>query len=332
MSSSARPPAPVTAPPTAPLDVSTLASRLGQGLDQALAPAGGFGRLSQLCPTGPLADSVTTLLVEDPLGRKNGVVQCSAPRSTGADDLVRREVERGRAARAALGPRLGDPLLEPLLVADDGERTYAAYPLCRPLPAERLLRVAARAWLRRPLLTWLYEVTRTTRREPTPEELVRDFTRPLEAVAADPRLSAALRTGARAALARIEAGAWRPAHTLAHGDLWCGNVLRWPRSPWWRERPPRLPFVLIDWRGSRSRGHAITDLLRLVDSLRASARTLRQELERHCWALGCELEDARGYLLAGLGVAGQDLGCVEPRRWVLGAEALWGQLVEALEL
>lgn len=331
MTSSVRPVAATPSPPAA-LDLPVVADRLRDVLDGALAPAGGFGRLSRLCPTGPLADSVTTLLVQDPSGRPNGVVQCSAPRSSGADDLVRREVERGRAVRAALGPRLGDALLEPLAVADDGDRTYACYPLCRTLPGDRWRWVVARALLRRPLLSWLFEVVRTTRREPAPDELEADFVRPLEAVARDPRLSPAMRAGARDALVRLEARTWRPTHTVVHGDLWRGNVLRWPRRAWWRDRSPQVPFVLIDWRGSRLRGHAVMDLLRLMDSLRASARALRGELERHAWALGCELQDTRGYLLAALGAAGQELGCMEPRRWVLGGEALWGQLVEALEL
>lgn len=322
---------PVAAPVPVPVDVPTVADCLRDGLDRALAPTGGFGRLSLLRPPGTLLDSVTTLLVQDGDGRPNGIVQCSASRATGADDLVRREVDRGQAARAALGPRLGDALLEPLLVADDGDRTFAAYPLCRPMPEARWRWVAARLGLRGPLLDWLFEVTRTTRREPTPDDLTRDFTRPLEAVAGDPRLSPPLRAGAREALARLEAGAWRPVHTVVHGDLWRGNVLRWPRRIWWRERPPRLPFVLIDWRGSRARGHPIVDLLRLIDLLRGGARTLRRQLERHCWALGCEPDDARGYLLAGIGAGGMSLGCMEPRRWVLGAEALWSQLVEALE-
>lgn len=151
-------------------------------------------------------------------------------------------------------------------------------------------------------------------------------------MADDPRLSPEVRTAARDALARLRSAAWRPAYTLTHGDLWRGNILRWPRRTWWRERPPRLPFLLIDWRGSLVRGHAVLDLLRLLESLRAGPRALRRQLERHCWALGCERFDARGYLLAALGAAGQDLGCIEPRRWVLGTERLWSQLVEALEL
>ncbi|MCO5165863.1 MAG: hypothetical protein M9894_05790 [Planctomycetes bacterium] len=304
---------------------------LRDALEAAFAPAGGFGGLSAAWPRGPLLDSVTTLLVRDERGRPRGVVQCSASRAAGADDLVRREVERGAAARAALDPRLADAVLEPLAVLDDGDRTYAAYPLCKGLPVARWRWVAARARLRGPLLDWLFEATRLTRHEPSPDEVARDFVRPLEALARDPRLSAELRAGARTALVRLESGRWRPSLTLSHGDLWRGNVLRWPAAPWWRRRPPALPFVLIDWRGSRVRGHGLRDLLHLGDSLRAPARLLRRELERHCWVRGCAIDDARGHLLAGLGAAGLDLGCFEPRQWVLGAEAAWAQLAEVLE-
>lgn len=319
------------APVVPPLDLAALAARLREGLGEALAPAGGFGGLRALCPAGPFRDSVTTLVVHDPQGRPNGVVQCSASRAAGAADLVRREVERAQAASVTLGPRLGEVLVAPLLVVDDGERTYAGYPLCRALPDSRVRWVLVRACLRGALFDWLYEVARSTRREPAPDELGRDFTAPLQAVAGDARLPAALRAGADEALARLASGRWRPAYTLAHGDLWRGNVLRWPARTWWRERPPRAPFALIDWRGSRARGHAVVDLLRLGESLRASVDGLRRELARHCWALGCAPRDARGYLLAAIGAAGADLGCIAPRRWALGAEALWGQLLAAQE-
>ncbi|MBX3466625.1 MAG: hypothetical protein KF878_06975 [Planctomycetes bacterium] len=324
--------APATTTAQAAVDPAETTRLLRDALAPAFAPAGGFGGLTAGWPRGPLADSVTTLLVRDERGRPRGVVQCSASRAGGEHlDLVRREVARAATARAALGPRLGDVLLEPLAVVDDGERTYAAYPLCRPLPDARWRWLPVRARLRGPLLDWLYEAVRLTRREASPAEVVERFAAPLEAVARDPRLSAEVRSGARTALIRLETGRWRPAVALTHNDLWRGNVLRWPAGAWWRTRAPALPFVLIDWRGSRVDGHALIDLLRLAESLRAPGRLLQRELERQCWALGCALDDARGNVLAALGAAGQDLGCIEPRRWVLGVEALWAQLTEALE-
>lgn len=322
-------PAPVrTAAP--PPSLLQLGAWLRPQLERAFDPAGGFGRLSGPLAQGTLADSVTTLLVHDRDDRPVGVLQCSAPRAEGVADLVQREVERVAEARAALGPHLGDVLLSPLAQADDGQRSYAAYPLCRPVPRSRLANAAARALLRAPVLAWLRETVRLTSRQPSPAELDHDFARPLASVAADPRLSATLRCGAEAALSRLAAGAWRPRHVLAHNDLWQGNLLFLPRRIWWRSTPPHRPFVVIDWRGSSVRGHAFVDLLCLAESSRLGAGTLSRELARHAWLVGCDLADVKGYALASMGLIGQDLGCFEPRRWVLATERMWGALQDVL--
>lgn len=323
-------PGAAAAAPPRELDPRDLVQRLAEPLQRAYAAAGGAARLTPLS-RGPLPDSVTLFRVHAHAGRPVGVLQVSPPRQGGGDDLVQREVQRSRAARAALGPRLGDVILEPLAWFEDERRTYAAYPLCQPLPARRLPRAAARARLRRLLPAWLLEAARLTRREPTAAQVAHDFARPLAAVAEDPRLGAGLRDGARIALERLEAGTWRPSYVLQHADLWEGNVLLWPSRPWWRDGAPRQRFVLIDWRGSRVDGHAVADLLSLAQGLRLAPRALRRELERHAWVLGCSLEDTRGHLLAAIGALGLDLGCFEPRRWADGAERAWGLLLEGLE-
>lgn len=319
-----------SAPAGSALDLRALAVSLDARLQRAFASAGGFGRLTPLT-RGPLADSVTLLRVHARDDRPVGVLQVSALTSEGHADLVEQEVERGRAARAALGPRAGDVILEPLAWFEEGGRTCAAYPLCSPLPVRGWRRKLERVRLRRELVEWLHEAARVTRHEPSGAEVARDFARPLAALADDPRFGAGLRDGARIALERLQGGSWRPWHVLEHADLWEGNVLRWPSRPWWREREPVRPFVVIDWRGSRTRGHAIRDLLSVAQGLRLSPRRLRRELERHAWLLGCALQDTRGYLLAGVGATGLDLGCFEPRRWVDSAEAAWALLLEAVE-
>jgi hypothetical protein len=217
-------------------------------------------------------------------------------------------------------------ILSPLLRLDDGARTYAGYPLCRPLPDGGWRWLIERARLAPAVLGWLAEAVRVTRAEPTDDEVEARFSRPLAAVAGDARLGQDVRAGARRALARLERGAWRPAFVLSHDDLWKGNVLRWPARPWWRATPPAFPFALIDWRGARARGHAFVDLLRIADSLRVSAATLERERRRHAWLLGCDDVDAEGYALASVGELGADLGCFSPERWVAAATELWGRV------
>lgn len=319
--------APVSAPP---LQLLQLAAQLRPQLERAFDPVGGFGRLSGPLARGSLADSVTTLLVHDANDRPVGVLQCSAPRGEGVADLVQRELERVAAARAALGPRLGEVLLSALAHADDGQRSYAAYPLCHPVPKTRLGNAAARAFLRAPVLAWLRETVRLTSCQPTPAAVERDFAAPLASVAADPRLSASIRAGARGALERLAADRWRPRHVLAHNDLWQGNLLLLPRRIWWRTDPPSRPFVVIDWRGSHVHGHAFVDLLCLAESSRMCASTLSRELAHHAWLVGCDPLDVKGYALASMGLIGQDLGCFEPRRWVLATETMWSALQDVL--
>ncbi|MCP4006756.1 MAG: phosphotransferase, partial [bacterium] len=86
-------------------------------------------------------------------------------------------------------------------------------------------------------------------------------------------------------------------YVLIHNDFWRGNVLLdSTRSGPWPER-----FVVIDWGGSRVRGHAIFDLIRMADCLKLGDRVLRGEVEAHCRILECELIDARSHLFSALG-------------------------------
>lgn len=117
---------------------------------------------------------------------------------------------------------------------------------------------------------------------------------------------------------------------LAHNDLWQGNLLLLPRRTWWLSSPPSRPFAVIDWRGSSTRGHAFVDLLCLAESTRMGVNALSRELAEHAWLVNCDLIDVRGYTLASMGLIGMDLGCFEPRRWVLATETMWSALQDVL--
>ena len=56
--------------------------------------------------------------------------------------------------------------------------------------------------------------------------------------------------------------------------------------------------------------------MRLADSLRLARGTLVHQVREYCAALGCELVDAKGYLLAGLGELGMSPGHFPRDRYV----------------
>ena len=86
---------------------------------------------------------------------------------------------------------------------------------------------------------------------------------------------------------------------MAHNDLWAENVLIDRRGLGRGMQGGGL--VIIDWPGASLRGFAIMDLIRLSRAFAVKGRRLRKEMAAHCGILGCELEDARSHLLAGLG-------------------------------
>ncbi|MGE0708212.1 MAG: hypothetical protein AB7N76_01105 [Planctomycetota bacterium] len=308
-------------------DLRELEAALRPHLAPALAPVGGFERLA---PSGfartPTPDAPVLLLALGRGGRPRAVVRCSAP--TG--ELVERELLRSLHAKVRLGPELGEVVLEPLVSLRLAGRAHAVLPLCRPTPRAGLAGLRARLRLRRPLLQWLRAATARTVRAPSEPERARDLRAPLEWLARADGAPRARRAAARAALGRLEGGAWRPRLALCHGDLWLGNVLRWPRAQWWRARPARRPFALIDWAGSPGQGAPGYDLLCLAESLRLTPRRLGAELRALRGLLACTPLDLRGYLLVALGALGLARDHYDPSRAAAHAARLEARLDAAL--
>ncbi|MAF64639.1 MAG: hypothetical protein CMJ84_03125 [Planctomycetes bacterium] len=243
-------------------------------------------------------DSTLKLLVRGGDGAPAAFALCSA---AAAPRMVARACERARVARAALGEDLGSVIIDPLREGDRQGRTWCILPLLRTLSASRLISLFERRRLGPALFAWLRAATARTLHEPDEEEVAREFRVPLAFLAAMEAAPVAVRRAGEAALAGLETGRWEPRQVLSHNDLWLGNVLidSRPQSPRadrrWAER-----FVLIDWPGSRVRGHPLYDLLRLSDSLRVGRRTLRAEVEAHAALLGCSASGARQHLVAAL--------------------------------
>ncbi|MDP6538819.1 MAG: hypothetical protein QF903_14255 [Planctomycetota bacterium] len=244
------------------------------------------------------ADSTLKLLVRDRAGAPAAFALCSA---AAAPDMVARACARARAARDALGEELGSVIVAPLAEGARDGRSWCVLPLLETLSSARLAALVERRRLRPALFAWLRRATARTVSAPEGEEPSREFRTPLAALVAMQAAPDTLRAAGEAALAGLEAGAWAPRHVLLHNDLWLGNVLIDSRPDGPRAgRPWAERFVLVDWPGSRLRGHPLYDLLRLAGSMGTGRRVLRAEIAAHAAILGCDPAAARHHLVAAL--------------------------------
>lgn len=255
-------------------------------------------------PLRPLGESRNVLddpvkaLVTDERGAERAVVLCSAPRSP---QLIARSTQRSAEAKRAMGPALGQAILDPLASGSWKGLSYVVLPYCRPLTGRWPMSSVQKLRLRRPVVRWLRQVTRVTAKPAATDQVDEQFAAPLRCAAELRELDAELRRAADDALRRIASGEWQPRCVLMHGDLWCGNILRSPS-------PTRgVPFTVIDWAGCRLGGYAFFDLVRLLQSIPRSRGAMTREIRRHCELLDCGSREASAYLAAALGYIGMNL-------------------------
>lgn len=241
--------------------------------------------------TKVVADDPIKRLIVDRRRRPRGVVFWAPP---GAAKRIARDVDRLEQARSVLGDDLAEVVLRPWEIGWVEQRSYAIYPFRRPFAGRGLTGHLDRVLLRPRALHWLERVTAHTRHRVDDVNALHEAIDHLASLRA---LPSRVRTIAANAGRKLLAGPHRPQHVLCHNDLWAGNILRGPRGH-------RFGFVVIDWGASRTDGFPIYDLLRLAGSLRLNPRALQYELQRHCAVLGCEADDAAGYLAAALGQLG----------------------------
>jgi hypothetical protein len=226
------------------------------------------------------------------------VILCS---SAEAPDMVQRAMDRARRSKASLPPVAAQHILDPLALGRIGALSYAVLPHCLELAAGGLAWRVQRQALSPALFDWLWMVNSATMRPVEDDEFDWRFVQPLQRLMALDQAGPLVRADAARAAERLQQGAWLPRTVLMHGDLWKGNILLRPATGLadavaWRER-----FIVIDWTGSASCGHAFYDLVRLAQSMRLGRGALDREIARHCALLQCSRDDAMACLLAALG-------------------------------
>jgi hypothetical protein len=246
----------------------------------------------------PLPDSSRKFMAFDHMHRHFAVVICSPPAKP---ELVSGNLEAKEQAIRALGP-LNGAILQALRSGAVDGLSYAIYPFCQPMYRSRLAWALQRLWIRPEVLAWLRTATRATLEQPTDRDLEESFAVPLKHLSEWGETPAVVREEAGSALRRLEGGSWQPRFCFMHGDLWRDNILLAPGSRGWRR------FVLIDWECCLVRGYGLFDLIRLAMTVRLKGRPLRREVRAHCQILGCDVTDARSYLMAAIAHFGMNLG------------------------
>lgn len=300
-----------------------LAGWLRDPLAEALGDRFGRLEISFLARADRVADGTTVLLLRDSAGQPRAVALCSAEVSP---DMVQRAMRRAQAAKLALGPTLGERILDPLAEGRVRGLSYAVLPYCDRLSELPPVLWMQRAALRRPLFDWLWRATERTVRDADRATIGHSFAEPLRHLGSLKLMSGGLRAAAERAAGRLDAGAWTPKHVLMHGDLWKGNIVIAPAARpfgrWgWRDR-----FSVIDWAGSEIHGYAMYDLVRLAQSMHLNGAKLQCELDRHCRVLRCESTDAISHLLAALGHIANNLEHFPMDRYTRMAESCFATL------
>jgi len=216
--------------------------------------------------------------------------------------LVKENVEKARAAKALVGGPLNQAIDLPFLNGDVQGISWAIYNLNTPLANNRW------TWqLQKRLLTpvvgqWIAEVVKQTQKTIPDKDRSKMITSPLESVCHENAFPREMIKSAEAAIKNLESGAWHPFTTLAHNDLWRGNILLPPNAHIFTRH-----IRVIDWAGADTSGIPFFDLFKFLQSFTVPRAYGKKLIQDHCDILECRPMDAIGYLLTALGVLGQNL-------------------------
>lgn len=268
------------------------------------AKIGGIDRIDALSDPA-FKDAVADATLKFRIRLRDGRRGFGLVSSDGNPQLVARAVENIEIARHAVSAPVAGPILKPFATGTALGMSFAVWPeKAEFLTGNRISRFVTKKRHGRAILDWSVALCRETLTPADPETFLRDLTQTEE----DALLPAALRQDAATARTRIESGAWRPSHCIHHGDFWTGNIL----LPGGAETDP---FYVIDWAGMQKDGYPFMDLLRMLQSLGASAGLRRSCLTQLRAATGSDPVDTIGYTLSAIGFIGQNLEHFPPDRY-----------------
>jgi aminoglycoside phosphotransferase (APT) family kinase protein len=279
--------------PTLPADIAAT-------LERVLRDRGGLGRVNAVALRRLVSDHCDKFVVLDRRDAPVAFVVLSPP---DYPQVAAHAAERALEARARLGDALGAAVLTPLHVGTSNGASYSVTAYCEPFAANRWSARWQRWRLTPAVLGWLSAVVKQTAGTPDAQQVERLFARPLQSLAAHSAVDAEIRAAATAAAHDLRVGVWMPRTVLAHNDFWVGNLMRNPGAA-----GARTPFVVIDWAGSLTEGHAVYDLVRMAMSLNLAPTRIAPVLAAHCRALGCDVGTAPHYLFSALGHLCENLG------------------------
>ena len=238
-------------------------------------------------------------VITDKNGSPAAFILCANPIGK---TLVKENVEKARAAKALLGAPHNQAIDLPFLNGDVQGISWAIYDLNTPLTHNKW------AWqLQKRLLTpvvgqWLSDVVNQTQKTIPDKDRSQTITSPLESICHENAFPREMIKSAEEAIINLESGAWHPCTTLAHNDLWRGNILLPPNAHIFTRH-----FRVIDWAGADISGIPFFDLFKFIQSFTVPRAYGKKLIQNHCDILECRPMDAIGYLLTALGALGQNL-------------------------
>jgi hypothetical protein len=254
-------------------------------------------------------------VITDQNGTPAAFILCANPIGK---TLVKDNVEKARAAKALLQAPHSQVIDLPFLNGDVQGISWAIYDLNTPLTRNRWIWQLQKRLLTTLVGKWLIDVVDQTRKTIPDKERTPAIMSPLESLCRENSFPREMVKSAEDAITRLESGAWNPCTTLAHNDLWRGNIMLPPNA-----RVFTRQFRVIDWAGADTCGIPFFDLFKFLQSFTVPRAHGKKLIQSHCDILECRPMDATGYLLAALGVLGQNLNQFPHHAYVNLAKGLY---------
>ncbi len=284
-----------------------LPSQIVEVIDSFMASCGGLNDVFEL-PLPKLVEASTHKFII--FNQKKKPYAFLILSSSKSPDSVFENARKAKEIAELLPDNLASSILVPNLCSYSGGKSFSVGMFYRTFSKNMLIRKLQLILTRKSMLRWLYELNELTLSKASDSEIASEFVSPLEFIVNHPKISQNAKDIARKALYQLSINLWQPYMVMAHNDLWYGNFLIDNDNPY------GMPFKIIDWEGSRLRGHGFYDLIRLAYSVSLSKDSFNEELEKHFRLFECSKIQSKFYLLAALGSLGSNLGNWQEKRFV----------------